>query len=62
MEHPSHYRRQAARARSLASNAHQREIHDMLRQVAREYDEIATDIERGAVEIRHAELMPQNQR
>ena len=36
-----------------------REVEALLSQVAREYDDIAEDLENGAVEIRHPELMPQ---
>ena len=31
-------------------------------QIAFDYDDIAEDLETGAVEIRHPELMPQNRR
>ena len=31
-----------------------------LTRAAEDYEEIAQDLERGAVEIRHPELMPQN--
>jgi hypothetical protein len=38
---------------------HQLEIREMLAQMARDYDDIAEDLENGAIEIRHPELMPQ---
>jgi hypothetical protein len=36
------------------------ETADALTQAADDFDEIAEDLERGAIEIRHPELMPQN--
>jgi hypothetical protein len=36
------------------------EARDTLLKVAKDYDEIAMDLERGAVEIRHPDLMPQS--
>jgi hypothetical protein len=38
---------------------HQPEIQEMLGQMARDYDDIAEDLENDAIEIRHPELMPQ---
>ena len=32
---------------------------EMLREMARDYDDIAEDLECGAIEMRHPELMPQ---
>jgi hypothetical protein len=34
-------------------------LQEVLQQMARDYDEIVEDLERGAIEIRHPELMPQ---
>jgi len=34
----------------------------MLRQMAQDYTDIAEDLETGAIEIRHPELMPQTHR
>jgi hypothetical protein len=59
MNDPAYYRDQADRARRLASQA-LGEIGDTLSRVARDFDEIAQDLETGAVEIRHPEMMPQN--
>jgi hypothetical protein len=53
-----YYRDQAARARRLADHV-TGEVHKTLRQLAQDFDEIAEDLERGAVEIRHPESMPQ---
>jgi hypothetical protein len=32
---------------------------ELLERVGRDYDDVAEDLETGAVEIRHAEMMPQ---
>ena len=58
--HPaSYYRERAEHARRLASRVYQRDLLETLRQVAQDYDDIAEDLEGGAIEIRHPELMPQ---
>jgi hypothetical protein len=41
----------------LADAAWQPDLQDTLRSLAKDYDEIAKDIERGAAEIRHVELL-----
>ena len=59
MHDPSYYRDQAARARRLARSVTDRErAKGILSQVAQEYDELAEDLETGAGEPRHRELMP----
>ena len=58
MHHPSYYRDQAERARRFAMEPTDRETKDRLREMAQEYLDIAEDIERGAAEIRHPELIP----
>jgi hypothetical protein len=40
------YREQAARARRLAEMAHQRDLIEILRQVAQDYDKLAEDLEK----------------
>jgi hypothetical protein len=62
MEHASYYRLQAARAKKLAARLRHRDAAELLRRVAGEYDEIAEDLENGAVVIRHQERMPQYRR
>jgi hypothetical protein len=62
MKDAKYYRQQADHARRLAGMLHQRDVREMLEQTARDYDDIAEDLEMGAVEIRHPELMPQNRR
>jgi hypothetical protein len=62
MYDPSYYRSQAERARPLALAPTDRETQERLRRMAQDYLEIAEDLESGAVEIRHPELMPQTRR
>jgi hypothetical protein len=59
MEHAAYYREQAGRARRLARGINHPEVTEQLLRMARDYDELAEDLERGAVEIRHPELLPQ---
>ena len=59
MHSAEHYRRQAERARQIAEITHQPDIQEILSTVAQDYDDIAEDIESGAIEIRHPELLPQ---
>jgi hypothetical protein len=56
MDRAAHYRDKANRALRLAE-AWQPELKDRLRSLAKDYDEIAEDIETGATEIRHPELL-----
>ncbi len=58
MQEPGHYREQAERARRLAGGLTERDA-EMLERLARDLDDIAEDLERGAIDIRHPELMPQ---
>jgi hypothetical protein len=62
MYQSSYYREQAARARRLARGTTDREVVSILAEFTRNYDEIAEDLDRGAIEIRHPELMPQGRR
>jgi hypothetical protein len=62
MHDPSYYRRQAERARRLARTVTSRETAAALSEAARDYDDIVEDLENGAIEIRHPELMPQTRR
>ena len=54
-----YYRERAEQARRLAGGIYNREIAQELRDMARDYDENAADLEAGATEVRHPELMPQ---
>lgn len=58
MQKPAYYRKHAERARRLARGVTNREVKSHLRRTAQDYDDLAEDLERGAVEIRHPELMP----
>ena len=52
--HPaSYYRDRADHARRVASRMHQPDIVEMLRAMVRDYDDIAEDLECGAIEMRH---------
>lgn len=58
-----YYRGQAARARRFARQLHSYPyIHRQLHDMARDYDEIVADLESGAIEVRHRDLMPQERR
>ena len=58
--HPArYYREQARHARRLAGTVHQSDLRKTLDGMARDFDELAEDLETGVVEIRHPELMPQ---
>jgi hypothetical protein len=59
MQKPSYYREHAERARRLARSQTNREIETQLNRMAQDYDDLAQDLENGAVEVRHPELMPQ---
>lgn len=59
MQKPTYYREQAERARRLARSVTIRNVEQLLLRVAQDYDDLAEDLERGAIEIRHPELMPQ---
>lgn len=52
----SYYRQQAERAKRLSDATVDRQLSEMLASAARDFAEIADDLERGAVEVRHPEL------
>jgi hypothetical protein len=56
MDRAARYRHQANHARQLADAAWQLDLADMLRCIAKDYDEVAENIEAGAAEIHHREL------
>jgi hypothetical protein len=62
MHDPSYYRSQAERARRLALVPTDRGTQNTLLQMAQDYLDLVEDLESGAIEIRHPELMPQNRR
>jgi hypothetical protein len=55
----TYYREQAEKAERLASLVTDDAMAAELRKMAEDYRDIAEDIEKGAIEIRHPELMPQ---
>ena len=59
MRDASYYREQARRARRLARSVTVRETEELLLRVAQDYEDLAVDLENGAIELRHPELMPQ---
>ena len=62
MHDASYYREQAERAARLARSQTRRDVEELLQRMARDYADLAEDLETGAVEIRHPELMPQTRR
>ena len=62
MHDASYYRAQANRARRLARLVHQRDLAELLIGMAQDYDDIADDLELGATEVRHPEMLPQHRR
>ena len=62
MYEAQYYRHQADRARRMARQLHQPDATDLLLQMAVDYEQVAEDLEKGAIEIRHADLMPQNRK
>jgi hypothetical protein len=62
MHRASYYIDQANRARRLAREQTHHETKTLLERVAQDYDDIAEDLENGAVEIRHPEMLPQRDR
>src|SRR4051794_27900565 len=57
MHDSAYYRSQAERARRLAADA-VGETQAALLRAAQSFDEMAEDLEAGAVEVRHPELLP----
>jgi hypothetical protein len=63
MMNAAYYREQAARARRFAGSvANQPEITRQLHDVAQDFEEIAADLDSGAVGVRHPDLLSQKQR
>jgi len=60
MEEISYYLEQAARARRLSAETAQAEIRERLARLAQQYDQLADDIQQGAVDVRHPELRQEN--
>ena len=56
----SYFRDRAASVRRLALQVTSKEDAAMLLQLARDFDEVADDLDSGAEVIRHRELMPRS--
>jgi hypothetical protein len=59
MQDIGYYREQAARARRLARCVVDAGVAKALRQAAQDFDDIAADLEAGAIEVRHPSRLPQ---
>ena len=59
MQEARYYREKAAQARGLAKAVNHPEALEQLLTFAKDYEEIALDLERGAIEITHPDRMPQ---
>ena len=57
MDSVSKCRERAKHLRRLAEMTWQDDLEALLRRVAHDYDEVADDLETGATEIRHDELI-----
>lgn len=62
MQTTRYYRDQADKARALAHDVATPDAADTLQKMAEDYDDIADDLQNGAVDIRHPELMKQPER
>jgi hypothetical protein len=62
MDEIAYYRGQAERARRLGRSINHSEARVELERMGRDYDDIADDLESGAIEIRHPEMIPQRHR
>jgi hypothetical protein len=57
MDGASYYRERADHLRRLAEMTWQRDLKGVVRNLAQDYDETAEDLEAGATEVRHPELL-----
>ena len=57
MDGASYYRERADHLRRLAEMTWQRDLEGVVRSLAQDYDETAEDLEAGATEARHPELL-----
>ncbi len=60
MQSMSYYLEQAEKAEPLASLIDDEQARSQLHKMAQDYKDIAQDLETGAIDIRHPELMPQS--
>jgi hypothetical protein len=61
MQVPSYYLEQAEKADRLSSLVTDKAMAEELLKMAQDYRDIVRDLQNGAIEIRHPELMPQRQ-
>ncbi len=61
MQSAKYYRSQAAQAQRLAIISTNHEVMDLLKKLMVDYSDIAEDLERGLIEIKHPELLPQQE-
>jgi hypothetical protein len=59
MHPPEYYRQQSRHARQLANRAPPGAVQDTLFKATYDFDDIAEDLEAGAIEVHHPELLPQ---
>lgn len=59
MQEAHYYRSEAGRARRLSRHINDPDMLVTLARMAKNYDDIAADLENGAVEVKHPERMPQ---
>jgi hypothetical protein len=57
MDNASYYRERADHLLRLAEMTWQRDVEGVVRGLAQDYEEIAKDLEAGATEVRHPELL-----
>jgi hypothetical protein len=61
MQSARYYRGQAAQAQRLAVISTNQDVMDLLKKLTIDYNDIAEDLERGLIEIKHPELLPQQE-
>lgn len=61
MREISYYRQQAERAKRLSDSTTDQQLSEALASAARDFADIADDLERGAAEVSHPELVTQSQ-
>jgi hypothetical protein len=55
----AYFRRQARRTTALSELILQPDVRKTLLSLAREYEELADDLDQGPIRLRHPELLPQ---
>jgi hypothetical protein len=59
MHAPSYHREQAEHVHRMAWLMHQPDVTETLLRMAQDLEDIGYDLETGAVDVRHPELLPQ---